>query len=59
MHVGMGTVFQGWGGTLSDKEVYEVDVHLADLAEPLGFESIWGSSTTSRTTRCAPTSFSS
>lgn len=42
MHVGMGTVFQGWGGTLSDKEVYEVDVHLADLAEPLGFESIWG-----------------
>ncbi len=42
MHIGMGTVFQSWGGTLSDKQVYEADVHLADLAEPLGFESIWG-----------------
>jgi alkanesulfonate monooxygenase SsuD/methylene tetrahydromethanopterin reductase-like flavin-dependent oxidoreductase (luciferase family) len=37
----MSSIFQGFGGTLSDKEVYDADLHLADLAEPLGFESIW------------------
>lgn len=42
MHVGMASIFQGFGGTLPDKQVYETDLHLADLAEPLGFESIWG-----------------
>ena len=42
MHVGMTTVFQGFGGTLSDREVWAADLALADLAEPLGFESIWG-----------------
>lgn len=42
MHVGMSSIFQGFGATLSDKEVYEADLYLADLAEPLGFESIWG-----------------
>ena len=41
MHVGMSAVFQGFGGDLSDKQVYEADLHLADLAEPLGYESIW------------------
>ena len=41
MHVGMSSIFQGFGGTLSDQEVWEADLHLADLAEPLGFESIW------------------
>jgi alkanesulfonate monooxygenase SsuD/methylene tetrahydromethanopterin reductase-like flavin-dependent oxidoreductase (luciferase family) len=41
MHVGMSSVFQGFGGTMSDKEVYDADVYLADLAEPLGFQSIW------------------
>ena len=41
MHVGMSAVFQGFGGTLSDGEVWAADLALADLAEPLGFESIW------------------
>jgi len=41
MHVGMSAVFQGFGGTLSDEEVWSADLALADLAEPLGFESIW------------------
>jgi alkanesulfonate monooxygenase SsuD/methylene tetrahydromethanopterin reductase-like flavin-dependent oxidoreductase (luciferase family) len=41
MHVGMASIFQGWGGSLSDKEVVDADLHLADLAEPLGFDSIW------------------
>jgi alkanesulfonate monooxygenase SsuD/methylene tetrahydromethanopterin reductase-like flavin-dependent oxidoreductase (luciferase family) len=27
---------------MTDREVYQADVALADLAEPLGFESIWG-----------------
>lgn len=42
MHVGMSSIFQGFGSTMSDREVYDTDIHLADLAEPLGFESIWG-----------------
>jgi alkanesulfonate monooxygenase SsuD/methylene tetrahydromethanopterin reductase-like flavin-dependent oxidoreductase (luciferase family) len=41
VHVGMSSIFQGFAGTLSDREVYLADLHLADLAEPLGFESIW------------------
>jgi alkanesulfonate monooxygenase SsuD/methylene tetrahydromethanopterin reductase-like flavin-dependent oxidoreductase (luciferase family) len=41
MHVGMSAIFQGFGGTLSDREVWEADLRLADLAEPLGFQSIW------------------
>jgi len=41
MHVGMASIFQGFGGTLSDREVWQADIALADLAEPLGFESIW------------------
>ncbi|MDP1818658.1 MAG: LLM class flavin-dependent oxidoreductase [Acidimicrobiales bacterium] len=42
MHVGMSSIFQGFGGTMTDREVYDADIHLAGLAEPLGFESIWG-----------------
>ena len=41
MHVGMSSIFQGFGGSLSDREVWQADLRLADLAEPLGFESIW------------------
>lgn len=41
MHVGMSSIFQGFGGTMSDAEVWQADLHLADLAEPLGYESIW------------------
>ena len=42
MHVGMSTVFQSANCDLPDHEVYQNEVHLADLAEPLGYESIWG-----------------
>src|SRR5215216_5277775 len=41
MHVGMSAIFQGFGGSMSDQEVWAADLRLADLAEPLGFESIW------------------
>ena len=42
MHVGMAAVFQNPGRARSDREVYGCELRLADLAEPLGFESIWG-----------------
>ncbi len=42
MHVGMSTVFQNPGRRLTDYEVYRNELRLADLAEPLGYESIWG-----------------
>ena len=42
MHVGMSCIFQGFEESLSDAEVYQAEVHMADLAEPLGFQSIWG-----------------
>jgi alkanesulfonate monooxygenase SsuD/methylene tetrahydromethanopterin reductase-like flavin-dependent oxidoreductase (luciferase family) len=42
MHVGMAAIFQNPGHARSDLEVYQRDLALADLAEPLGFESIWG-----------------
>ena len=42
MHVGMSTVFQNPGKRISDYEVYRNELRLADLAEPLGYESIWG-----------------
>jgi alkanesulfonate monooxygenase SsuD/methylene tetrahydromethanopterin reductase-like flavin-dependent oxidoreductase (luciferase family) len=38
----MAVIFQGTDGERSDAEVYRSDRALADLAEPLGFESIWG-----------------
>ena len=42
MHVGMGIVFQGMGEGRTDRSVYQNEVRLGDLAEPLGFESLWG-----------------
>lgn len=42
MHVGMAVVFQNPHGSRTDREVYREELRLADLAEPLGFESIWG-----------------
>ena len=42
MHVGMGVVFQGMGEGRTDRNVYRNELRLGDLAEPLGFESIWG-----------------
>jgi alkanesulfonate monooxygenase SsuD/methylene tetrahydromethanopterin reductase-like flavin-dependent oxidoreductase (luciferase family) len=42
MHVGMATVFQNPHRAHPDHEVYRQELRLSDLAEPLGFESIWG-----------------
>jgi alkanesulfonate monooxygenase SsuD/methylene tetrahydromethanopterin reductase-like flavin-dependent oxidoreductase (luciferase family) len=42
MHVGMAAVFQNPGKARPDHEVYRDELRLAGLAEPLGFESIWG-----------------
>ncbi|HEY3065715.1 MAG TPA: LLM class flavin-dependent oxidoreductase [Methylomirabilota bacterium] len=42
MHVGMATVFQNPYRERSDHDVYRNELRLADLAEPLGFESVWG-----------------
>src|SRR5262245_33497857 len=42
MHVGMASVFQNPRKSRSDHEVYRQELRLADLAEPLGFESVWG-----------------
>lgn len=42
MHVGMTTFFQNLGRPISDHAVYRHEMSMADLAEPLGFDSIWG-----------------
>ena len=42
MHVGMGVIFQGQGDGRTDRNVYRNELRLGDLAEPLGFESLWG-----------------
>ena len=41
MHVGFAPIFQNTAGVLSDLECYQRELALCDLAEPLGFESIW------------------
>src|ERR1700752_4205993 len=42
MHVGMAAVFQNPGKAQSDRDVYLSELRLTELAEPLGFESVWG-----------------
>jgi len=42
MRVGMTVVFQNPHDGQSDHAVYADELRLADLAEPLGFDSIWG-----------------
>src|SRR5262249_49792914 len=42
MHVGMGIIFQGQGEAPPDRNVYRNELRLGDLAEPLGFDSLWG-----------------
>ena len=41
MHVGFGPLFQNPGNRLPDAEVYRQELRLAEMAEPLGFDSIW------------------
>jgi alkanesulfonate monooxygenase SsuD/methylene tetrahydromethanopterin reductase-like flavin-dependent oxidoreductase (luciferase family) len=42
MHVGMGVIFQATDPSRTDRDVYKAELALGDLAEPLGFDSIWG-----------------
>src|SRR5512134_334432 len=42
MHVGTGIVYQAIGAGRTDREVYQQELRLGDLAEPLGFDSLWG-----------------
>jgi alkanesulfonate monooxygenase SsuD/methylene tetrahydromethanopterin reductase-like flavin-dependent oxidoreductase (luciferase family) len=42
MHVGTTVIFQGQGEGRNDREVYRNELHLGDLAEPFGFDSLWG-----------------
>jgi alkanesulfonate monooxygenase SsuD/methylene tetrahydromethanopterin reductase-like flavin-dependent oxidoreductase (luciferase family) len=41
MHVGMCAIFQNPGQRISDREVYREDLRLIDMAEPLGYDSVW------------------
>ena len=41
MKVGTAAVFQNPGHRLPDQDVYREELRLADLVEPLGFDSVW------------------
>lgn len=41
MHVGTAAFFQNLADGVTDQQVYEHQLAMSDLAEPLGFESIW------------------
>jgi alkanesulfonate monooxygenase SsuD/methylene tetrahydromethanopterin reductase-like flavin-dependent oxidoreductase (luciferase family) len=41
MHVGYAPLFQNPENKLPDQEVYRQELRLAELAEPLGFDSVW------------------
>src|SRR5215470_20424499 len=42
MHVGTAVVFQNPNRMRPDHEVYRQELRLADLTEPLGYDSVWG-----------------
>ena len=42
MHVGTAVIFQSPGAARPDHAIYADELALIDLAEPLGFESVWG-----------------
>lgn len=41
MNVGTAVIFQNPGQRLDDQDVYREELRLADLVEPLGFDSVW------------------
>lgn len=41
MHVGMASIFQNPGEAQPDARVFQEELRMADLAEPLGFDSLW------------------
>lgn len=42
MQAGMGVIFQATDPKRTDHDVYSHELKLGDLAEPLGFDSLWG-----------------
>ena len=41
MHVGMAAIFQNPGQASTDREVYREELRLIEMAEPLGYDSVW------------------
>ncbi len=41
MHVGSAAIFQNTGKHTTDADVYQQEVRLAEMVEPLGFDSVW------------------
>jgi alkanesulfonate monooxygenase SsuD/methylene tetrahydromethanopterin reductase-like flavin-dependent oxidoreductase (luciferase family) len=41
MHIGYGLLFQNPNNQVSDREAWKQELRLAEMAEPLGFDSIW------------------
>jgi len=41
MHVGVLLIFQNYLGRARDEDVVKGEMHIAELAEPLGYDSIW------------------
>jgi alkanesulfonate monooxygenase SsuD/methylene tetrahydromethanopterin reductase-like flavin-dependent oxidoreductase (luciferase family) len=41
MHIGLSLNFQNPDGKISDEQVYKQELGMADMAEPMGFDSIW------------------
>jgi hypothetical protein len=52
MRTGYMLLFQNAHQGMSDSEMVRHEMRLAELAEPLGFDTIWSAETTSR---CSPT----
>ena len=42
MQIGTGLIFQATDSKRTDRDVYKAELALGDLAEPLGFDAIWG-----------------
>ena len=42
MQIGTGLIFQATDPKRTDRDVYKAELALGDLAEPLGFDAIWG-----------------
>ena len=55
MKVGVNLLLSNMNDTQSDQELWREHMRLADMVEPLGFDSLWGWNTTSPTTSSPPT----
>lgn len=58
MHVGYAAFFQNPNRHISDKEMYDAEMKMALLAEPLGFESVWTTEHHFTDYLCSPDVFS-